>query len=76
MLNDIIGQFAATTGVEDIANRIQERLSAIDFEAFLTGILRVLTSFIGHFFLILIYVIFLLIETGVFGKKMEIIFEG
>jgi predicted PurR-regulated permease PerM len=74
-INLLIDQVGAATGVEDIADRIQQKLSSIDLQAFLSEILRVLTSFIGYFFLILIYVIFLLIESVVFNKKMEVIFK-
>jgi predicted PurR-regulated permease PerM len=72
----LITEIGENTGVENITERIQERLLAIDFQAFLTEILKALTSFIGHFVIILIYVAFLLIESTVFNKKMEIIFNA
>lgn len=75
-LRDLITELGESTGVENITSRIQERLLAVDFQAFLTEILRSLTSFIGHFVIILIYVAFLLIESAVFNKKMEIIFKS
>ena len=74
-LKIIIAQLGETTGVENITGRIQERLLGIDFQAFLTEILGALTSVIGHFVIILIYIAFLLIESTVFNNKMRIIFK-
>ncbi len=73
--NSLISQLGASTGIENITERIQQRLVSVDFQAFLTGIIKVLTSFIGHFFIILIYVAFLLIESVIFTQKMEKIFN-
>ena len=75
-VNQLIEQLGATSGVENIADRIQQRLLSVDFRAFLTEILRGLTSIIGHFFLILIYVAFLFIENVVFSQKLGIIFKS
>ena len=74
-LGVMISEIGASIGVENITERVQERLLAIDFQAMLREILRVLTTFIGHFFFILIYVAFLLIESTVFNKKIELIFR-
>jgi predicted PurR-regulated permease PerM len=74
-LGDMISRIGVSRGVENITERVQERLLAIDFQAMLREILRVLTTFIGHFFFILIYVAFLLIESTVFNKKIEQIFK-
>ncbi len=75
-LGRMITEIGNSIGVVNITERIQERLLAIDFQAILTEILRVLSSFIGHFFLILIYVAFLLIENTVFNKKITLIFKN
>lgn len=74
-LKALIYDIGNSAGVENITERIQERLLSIDFQSILRDILRVLTTFIGHFFLILIYVAFLLIESTVFNKKVELIFK-
>ena len=74
-LGDLISRIGILTGVENITERVQERLLAIDFQAILSDILRVLTTFIGHFFIILVYVAFLLIESTVFNKKIGLIFD-
>ena len=74
-INLLIAQLGSSTGIENITERIQQRLLAVDFQAFLTDILKVLTSFIGYFFIILIYVAFLLIESVILTQKMEKIFK-
>ncbi len=73
--NLLLAQLGTSTGIENITERIQQRLVSVDFQAFLTGIIKVLTSFIGYFFIILIYVAFLLIESTIFTQKMEKIFN-
>jgi len=74
-LGSLIAGLGNSIGVENITERLQERLLAIDFQSMLTDILRVLTTFVGHFFFILIYVAFLLFESSVFDKKIALIFN-
>ncbi|MDH3711476.1 MAG: AI-2E family transporter, partial [Cyclobacteriaceae bacterium] len=54
---------------------IQKQLAAIDIQAYLSRFVGALTSFLGDFVIVWIYVIFLLIEETVFSRKMHLIFS-
>jgi predicted PurR-regulated permease PerM len=59
------------TGVDDIDAFLREQLSKIDIQAFATSLLNSISSVVGNFALITVYVIFLLIEENFMPIKMK-----
>ena len=66
-------QLEASTGIDELGLKILERLEGLDLRNFLSGTLGSLTSFVGNFILIIIYVVFMLIEESIFSRKMKMI---
>ena len=70
---DFLRQLENSTGVNDLGPKIVDRLEGLDLRNFLTGTLGSLTSFVGNFILIIIYLVFMLIEESIFSRKMKMI---
>lgn len=60
-------------GVENLGEKVQEQQSSIVAAASVAA--KALATFIGRFFLVLFYVIFLLLEETALGQKLHIIYE-
>jgi len=69
----ILEDVEALFGIENLAETVQEQQSNIVAGASIAA--KALASFIGRFFLVLFYVIFLLLEETALGQKLNIIYD-
>ncbi len=74
-LQRLIGEVAARFGLEETPN-LTDLLDRIDFRAVVSSIAATLTEIAGEAGLILIYVLFLFVEQGSFGRKMKALFPN
>ncbi len=74
-LNQFLNQMGDMFRVENITDVVKERISALDIQSYLQGILASLTSFVGNIFLVIIYVVFIFLEEVSLSKKGELVFS-
>ena len=74
-MNQFLNQMGDLFKVENITDVVKERISALDIQSYLQGILASLTSFVGNIFLVIIYVVFLFLEEVSLSKKSKMIFS-
>lgn len=73
--NNFIKEIGQKLNIQDLLSRMESSLENINLTKFLSNLLNSLTSTIGNFFMIIIYVIFLLIEEVIFTSKIKIVSE-
>jgi len=74
-LNQFLNQMGDLFRVENITDIVKQRISALDIQSYLQGILSSLTSFVGNIFLVIIYVVFIFLEEVSLSKKSKLIFS-
>ncbi len=74
-LNQFLNQMGDLFRVENITDVVKKRISELDIQSYLQGILASLTSFVGNIFLVIIYVVFLFLEEVSLSKKSKMIFS-
>ncbi|HHP7241636.1 MAG TPA: AI-2E family transporter [Cyclobacteriaceae bacterium] len=62
------------SGLSDLSERINEAIQTLKLESYISGLVSSLTSLLGNFVLIVIYLVFLLIEESIFYYKLKAIF--
>jgi AI-2 transport protein TqsA len=68
----MIGTFHAIEGFENMQERVLNKLSELDVQPLLTGLLNSLTNIAGNIVIIIIYVAFMLVEEKYFIKKLHL----
>jgi AI-2 transport protein TqsA len=68
----MIGTFHALEGFENMQERVLNKLSELDVQPILTGLLNSLTNIAGNIVIIIIYVAFMLVEEKYFIKKLHL----
>ncbi len=63
-------------GVEDVDKFILDNLSNLDLQSYVGSFFNSLSSIVGNFALIVVYVIFMLIEENLMPAKIEAIFKN
>ena len=58
----------------DLLQTLSDRALEMDFESFISPIVNSLSSLLGDFFMIILYVVFLLLEESTFRKKLPLMF--
>lgn len=69
----MLGSLQKIEGLENVQQRIVERIDTLDFNPVVTGLLNGISGIAGNIFLIIIYVFFLLAEEKLFGKKLKLL---
>ena len=72
-LQRLIGEAAALFGMQQTPN-LTDLVDRIDFRAVVSNIAATLTGIAGEAGLILVYMLFLFVEQGSFGRKMKALF--
>lgn len=68
----MIGTFHTIEGFENMQERVLNKLSELDVQPLLTGLLNSLTNIAGNIVIIIIYVAFMLVEEKYFIKKLHL----
>lgn len=75
-LDRLLTQVGNLTGTGVMSADIQERINSIDFGAYLSKVFSSFSSFLGTFFMVIIYSIFLISERNTFVYKLDAIFPN
>jgi predicted PurR-regulated permease PerM len=74
--NAFLQKFASISELKEYLPRIQESIGNLDYQSIASGVVNSVSTLLGNFTLILIYVVFLVIEENYFSKKMVSIFKN
>jgi len=73
--NVFLKKFASIPELNRWLPQIQESIGKLDYQLIASGVVNSVSTLLGNFTLVLIYVVFLVIEENYFSKKMVAIFK-
>jgi len=75
-LDNVVESLSAFVNDPQIMKYVQNGISNIDFSGMIANVVTSLSSMVGNFAVIIIYVIFLLMEESMFYKKIKVLYPS